>query len=152
MYFFRLKIRKWMYKLLLTMLVLIIAGIGLSLSLPKIPATTKESATVEIDQKSEESPIPLKSFYLQTPTPKEARYTLQLGMYARQIEAKQLIRMLPNTERYIIIKTVDGTRNWYLVLQGHYASREKALLAQQNLKADHISSSLRLLPVESKEK
>ena len=142
-----------MYKLLLALATLVIAGVGLTLALPQLEpsASLRHSSIYTVDQKSESSPIPINDFYLKTPLPKDAKFTLQLGMYTQLTQAEDFIKTLPHANDYIIIKATDNHRFWYLALKGNYPSQEKALFDQHRLQEHDIPSSLRLLsPVQKK--
>ncbi len=143
-----------MYKLIFTLVTLILVGVGLSLSLPKLTPSGQQQGfpSVNIDQKSESSPILIRDFYLTSPLPEDAKFTLQLGMYPQLPQAQSFAKTLPAGNHYRIVKTTDNQRFWYLVLQGSYPSQEQAALAQQDLKANQISSNLKLLPKQLKEK
>ncbi|MGO1297053.1 MAG: SPOR domain-containing protein [Vibrio sp.] len=137
-----------MNKILLGIFAVIIAGVGISLSLPKLEPTrtASGSATITFDQKSESNPIPIVDFYLKTPLPEKAIFTLQLGMYPQRSQAQTFAETLPAGHHYLIVKITANQQFWYLVLQGRYPSQQKTALAQQALQADKISTSLRLLP------
>lgn len=143
-----------MVKILLGLVVILLVGAGLGFALPPFepPSGSNTTHPYKVDQQSLSNPLSVDSFYLITPLPKDAVFTLKLGLYDQLPQAVTFIKTLPPANDYRIVKATDNRRFWYLVLKGKYAQQGKAISAQQDLNNSQIHSTLMLLPTPKKKK
>ena len=135
-----------MKKLSLSFILLILATIGISLLLPKLPASDKITLSYEVNQKSLFNPIPMTHFLLVTPLPVKSKFTLRLGLYSELNFAVEAANYLKVSEQVFIVKTIDKTREWYLILLGEYETIAQAEIQKQQLQKNQQSATLMLLP------
>ena len=135
-----------MRKILVSLLALFLLGIALRVSLPSYSANVIDVESYQVNQSSLFNPLPMKAFLLVTPIPKDARFTLRLGLYSDLQVATDNAELIETTKRTSIVKTVEHYREWYLLLHGRYDSRERAQQDQQWLKNNHVSATLMLWP------
>ena len=131
----------------ISIIVLLLIGVGLSLSLPTFQSPSADfskKSAYKINQDSLTSPISMGELLLITPTPKGAEFTLNLGLFSQLQAAIEAAESIQSTNVTLIVKAKDNNREWYLVLLGRYQTKAKA--KQQQLQIKQSSATLMLRP------
>ncbi|RBO81917.1 SPOR domain-containing protein [Marinomonas aquiplantarum] len=129
---------------------ILIAGIILTLSLPRRPnASVQATPSYIIDSKSLSKPYLMNSLLLTSPLPKEAKFTLRVGLYSEISQAIDKAQTINDSEPISIVKAIDRQKEWYFLLMGPYSTRLKAEQKKHDLQKKRISSTLSLWPKEA---
>lgn len=132
--------------------VLLLSGIGLSVYLPDFEPNEGVSLNpvgYQINQPSLKQPLIMSDMLLDSISPANQVYGLQLGLYGQLPQAiAQAQQYHSLTMATTIVKATDQQRYWYLLLLGPYDSQARASSQRLQLRQkQNISATLMQWPL-----